>query len=295
MGIEERREGAIVKAHMNTSAKSKFLLFASILPFALSGCSNRGGPTVDVKDAPAFIEGEYVDFSEGDTRVFDVSDDYSNGNPFGCVWTRRNAVYTNDCFELSITKEEDTFYGGEQRSRGEEGRFLYGYFGCYMKPAKVAGTVSTFFTYTGPYENCPHDEIDIEFLGKDTTSVQFNYFANGSHGNEYIYELGFDASEEYHQYGFYWGKNEIVWYVDLKPVYKATKGIPNTPGRIFQNCWCGDPTNGSIIGWMGSLEEDKLPAIAQYQKLTYADIDGRNVAERELPPPLPLDSASDLK
>ena len=33
--------------------------------------------------------------------------------------------------------------------------------------------------YTGPSEGKPWDEIDIEFLGKDTTKVQFNYFTHG--------------------------------------------------------------------------------------------------------------------
>ena len=28
-------------------------------------------------------------------------------------------------------------------------------------------------------ERNPHDEIDIEFLGKDTTHVQFNFFVDG--------------------------------------------------------------------------------------------------------------------
>lgn len=44
-------------------------------------------------------------------------------------------------------------------------------------------------------------EIDIEVLGKDTTKVQFNYYTNGVGNHEYMYDLGFDASEGFHTYG----------------------------------------------------------------------------------------------
>lgn len=40
------------------------------------------------------------------------------------------------------------------------------------------------------------DEIDVEVLGKDTTKVQFNYYTNGTGNHEYLYDLGFDASED---------------------------------------------------------------------------------------------------
>lgn len=68
------------------------------------------------------------------------------------------------------------YTGGEWRSKE---RFGYGLYQVNMKPIKNPGVVSSFFTYTGPSEGKPWDEIDIEFLGKDTTKVQFNYFTNG--------------------------------------------------------------------------------------------------------------------
>ena len=58
-------------------------------------------------------------------------------------------------------------------------------------------------------------------LGKDTTKVQFNYYTNGVGNHEYMYDLGFDASEGYHTYGFDWQKDSITWYVDGKAVYSC--------------------------------------------------------------------------
>ena len=101
-----------------------------------------------------------------------------------------------------------------------------------MQAIKNDGVVSSFFIYTGPSDNNPWDEIDIEVLGKDTTKVQFNYFTNGVGNHEYMYDLGFDASKGYHTYGFDWQPDKITWYVDGKEVYSATTNIPSTPGKI---------------------------------------------------------------
>lgn len=44
--------------------------------------------------------------------------------------------------------------------------------------------------------------INIEILGKDTTKVQFNYFTDSRGDHEFFYDLGFDASEDFHDYAF---------------------------------------------------------------------------------------------
>ena len=89
-----------------------------------------------------------------------------------------------------------------------------------MKAANCSGVISSFFTYT----NQPvWDEIDIEFLGKDMTRVQFNYYTNGVGGHEFYFDLGFDASEDFHEYAFDWQRDSITWYIDGKAVYRATR------------------------------------------------------------------------
>lgn len=105
----------------------------------------------------------------------------------------------------------------------------FGYYETSMQAIKNDGVVSSFFTYTGESDGNPWDEIDIEVLGKDTTKVQLNYYTNGQGNHEYMYDLGFDASEGYHTYGFDWQRDSITWYVDGKAVYKATNNIPTTP------------------------------------------------------------------
>lgn len=133
-----------------------------------------------------------------------------------------------------------------------------------MKPIKNDGVVSSFFTYTGPSDNNPWDEIDIEFLGKDTTKVQFNYYTDGKGGHEHLYDLGFDASEEFHTYGFMWQTDSIVWYVDGEAVYSATENIPQTPSKIMLNAWPGT----GVDGWLNAFD-GTVPLYASYHFIDF--------------------------
>ena len=258
-----------------------FLLIPAAM--LLAAC-HRGGTGQNIQADPLEIK-KIADFS-GDYSSVYASSGYGNGAPFNVEWSSNDAKVANGELNLSIHKNaegrEYPWTGGEMRTKSFYG---YGDFSVRMKPAKVVGTASTFFTYTGEWDSETkhpstgetdtrnpgnpdgvHDEIDIEFLGKDTTKVQFNYFTNGRGGNEYMYELGFDASLEYHTYGFRWEKTQITWFVDDKPVYRATDNIPSHPGRVITNYWCG--TNGitGAEGWMGKYTGEN-PAPATYQWL----------------------------
>lgn len=129
-----------------------------------------------------------------------------------------------------------------------------------MKPIKNNGVVSSFFIYTGPSDSNPWDEVDIEFVGKDTTKVQFNYYTNGTGGHEHYHSLGFDAAGGFHTYGFAWTEGSITWYVDGQEVYTASENIPVTPGRVMMNVWPGI----NVDGWLNPFD-DTVPLHAEYQ------------------------------
>ena len=133
-----------------------------------------------------------------------------------------------------------------------------------MQAIKNDGVVSSFFTYTGPSDNNPWDEIDIEILGKDTTKVQLNYYKDGQGGHEFMYDLGFDASEAYHTYGFDWQPDHITWYVDGKAVHTMYGNMPNTPGKIMMNTWPGLHVDEWLKPFNGHT-----PLTARYQWVTY--------------------------
>lgn len=247
--------------------KKKILVVASafvataIAAGAFAGC---GGNKPDGKLTDKPLTGSVLaNFTEGEMpEATYASDGWTNGSAFNTQWSADCVSFDNGAMHLSIAENEDgseatnnEYFSGEVRTYQY---FGYGDYTVKMKPAKKVGTASTFFSYTGPGDEeegedpAPHDEIDIEFLGKDTTMVQFNYFVNGNGGHEYLYHLGFDASEEYHEYGYRWTEEYIVWFVDGTPVHKveasAENPMPSHPSKIFMNYWCGTEEGH---GWMG--------------------------------------------
>ena len=267
-------------------------LVLSLSMFSITSCGNRIAR--EISEGPEFIEKAFIDYTEGQPSVITASDGWTNGGSFGVTWKANNIKFDQDngC-QMSITKEGDEFYGSELKTTTENFDFFhYGYFGTWMKPSNEVGTASTFFIYTGENDNNPHDEIDVEFLGKDTTKVQFNWFHNGKGGHEHLYNLGFDASKEFHQYGFLWAKDKITWYIDLKPVYETNYDIPTTPCRIFQNFWKGNSADRGIINWMGSIDESKLPFYCYAKSITYATLEGKGL--ENIPQPIEHKSIDDI-
>ena len=267
-----------------------------VLGLSVLGMTSCGGNRVarEISEGPEFIEKTFLDFTAGTPSAITPSDGWCNGGPFGVTWKANNVKFdeTNGC-QMSVTKEGDEFYGAELKTTTENFDFFhYGYFGTWMKPSNEVGTASTFFTYTGEVDENPHDEIDIEFLGKDTTKVQFNWFCNGTGGHEHLYNLGFDASKEFHQYGFLWTEEKITWYVDFKPVYETNYDIPKTPQRIFQNFWKGNSSDVGIMNWMGRIDESKLPFYCYSKSISYATLEGKGL--ENVPEPVKPKSIDDI-
>ena len=224
-------------------------------------------------DAPAETQdsSQYTllgDFTKGEAAGFYASDGWSNGSMFDCAWKKANIKFEDSVMKLTIDKTPS----GEKTAAEYRTKEFYGY-GLYevsMKPIKNDGVVSSFFTYTGPSDNNPWDEIDIEFLGKDPTKVQFNYFTDGKGNHEKLYDLGFDASEDFHTYGFEWLEGSIKWYVDGKEVHSATDNIPKTPGRLMMNVWNGRGVDSWLKPYDGTA-----PLTAEYQWARFTAADGQ--------------------
>lgn len=153
-----------------------------------------------------------------------------------------------------------------------EAQYLYGRFEVVMKPARVSGVVTAFFLYRFD----PWQEIDMEFLGNDTTKLLLNVFYNpGEEGDKYNYgfrgtpvvvELGFDAAEDFHRYAVEWDPDEIRWFVDDRLLHRRRAGrptpIPHLPMRFHLNLW---PTCSEELA--GPFNASALPAKAKFRSL----------------------------
>lgn len=231
--------------------------------------STKADTTLNTDLAPEQAEDRdffETDFKNGASPDWHIASGWSNGAPFDCIWSENCVKFENGVMKLIIDKiVEGQYRGGEYRTNE---MFGYGLYEVEMKAIKNKGVVSSFFTYTGPSDNNPWDEIDIEFLGKDTTKVQFNYYTDGVGGHEYMHQLGFDASEDFHRYAFKWEKDKITWYVDGEEVYSATENLPSTPGKIMMNAWNGI----GVDGWLGKFDGN-VPLTAEYKSVKFTPIE----------------------
>ncbi|ORA62790.1 hypothetical protein BST23_19835 [Mycolicibacterium elephantis] len=101
---------------------------------------------------------------------------------------------------LTLREEATTVRQYTSAAIASRQTYLYGSFTAELRPARVPGLITGLFLH----RNGPRQEIDIEFLGKDTTKMLVNVYYNpGPHGTrlEYGYrgtptqvDLGFDAA-----------------------------------------------------------------------------------------------------
>ena len=202
-----------------------------------------------------------ANFSNYDSSLWEKAD-WDNGDMFNCMWRPSQVTINNGKMVLTLDRDYDPshhypYKSGEYRTKSF---FGFGYYEVRMKPAKNPGIVSSFFTYTGPSDGNPWDEIDIEFLGKDTTKVQFNWWKDGQGNNEYYYNLGFDASQSFNTYGFDWKPNSIDFYVNGVKVHTGTRNIPQTPSKIMMNLWPGI----GVDDWLEPFN-GRTPLTAEYE------------------------------
>lgn len=144
-------------------------------------------------------------------------------------------------------------------------KYLYGEFGAVIKASNAPGVITGLFLH----RNSPRQEIDIEILGKDTTKILLNVYYNpgsdgakleyGYRGTPVLVDLGFDASDDYHQYRIEWYPGQIRWFVDNLLIYERFEWgptpIPHLPMQFHVNLW---PSRSVELS--GRLADGKLPA-----------------------------------
>jgi endo-1,3-1,4-beta-glycanase ExoK len=183
--------------------------------------------------------------------IFSASSHGNADSFYGGDWRPENIYARNGGAFLEVKRESHgglPFTAGEMQSRDT---YQYGRYEVIMQPAKGSGLVTAFFTYTGPWFGDPHDEIDIEFVGTDTTQIHFNYFRNGKSIKPATFDLPFDAAAKPHLYAFEWRPDGVTWFVD-EVAYYATeagdKAIPKAAGKVMFSAWTG---KSGMQAWHG--------------------------------------------
>lgn len=209
--------------------------------------------------------------SQAEEGLFRPSTHDTRDSFYGVNWRADNIRRAEGRTELVVRSDPggtQPYTAGEIQSDAHYG---YGRYEAIMRPARGSGLVSAFFTYTGPWHGDPHDEIDIEFLGMDTTRIHFNYFRNGRRGRDATFDLPFDAADAERLYAFEWTPEGITWFVENVPYYATLPDdpmLPKAPGKIIFSAWTGQPF---MQGWHGAQTFDS-PAAAHVSCASYVPL-----------------------
>ena len=232
--------------------------------------------TVGVMNTSFASSQEIPFFSAGsriDTKAWYLSHGWANGVHQSCEW-RNNAIGAQQG-RLTITLSER---GGKKRPFGcgeiqSKEKYGHGRYEARMRTAKGSGLNTAFFTYIGQPHQKEHDEIDFEFLGKNPTVVEVTHYRNSKKGTLKAVQLGFDSSEEFHNYAFEWDAEEIRWYVDDKLVFKTegTVPVPIHKQKIFFSLWSGGK---SMNDWLGRFKY-KQPVTAEIEWVKFTPFENQ--------------------
>src|SRR5664280_2912247 len=154
--------------------------------------------------------------------------------------------------------------------------FTHGRFQAEVRAAAGSGLITGFFLHRGS----PRQEIDIEFAGSDPRRLLTNVFFNpgddgaamafGYRGSPCWIDLGFDTTEDFHEYAIDWRPDRVAWLVDGKVVHERGSWdptpIPHLGMRVHANLWA--PRSQELAG---RIDERTLPASAAFRIVLVAD------------------------
>ncbi|CAI5500965.1 unnamed protein product [Closterium sp. Naga37s-1] len=155
----------------------------------------------------------------------------------------------------------------------------FGFFSVdYRCPqGKGSGLVSSFYLSSQEGSKV-QDEIDFEWLGKNNTVVQTNFYVRGVGGNEKLVTLGHDCSAAFHNYALYWTNKQLIWYIDFVPVRvllntTAIDGAPypSKPSFLYASVWdASGICNGCWAGNRdpGTATDPTWQVFAEYRNMT---------------------------
>lgn len=251
----------------------EILLFSSMLSFAgiaLSTSSVTHFWDAGTADAPVakaaighplperLVGGEpfFDSFDQHNRELWNISNGWRNGEWTVNDW-RRSQVRFDGKLHLTLERKQTDlaqFSGAELQSRRNYG---HGYYEVKMRAAPASGTVSGFFTYTGPPFGNPWDEIDVEILGAKPREVMFTYYRNGEKIS-HKHPLHFDATEQEHVYGFDWQPGFIRWYVNGVVAHEVVGDdlpLPITKQKLMVSLWGSE----QLRSWVGPFDPATLP------------------------------------
>lgn len=188
------------------------------------------------------------------------------------IFKKENVEIINNILTLSLYHENAKVRNYTSGAIVSTEYLSYGKYSVEIKPSGVEGIITGVFLH----RNSPHQEIDIEFLGKNHYGMLINVFYNpgidgtkleyGYRGTPIWVNLDFDVTEDFHEYEIEWNEHYIIWKVDELEVYKRNvwqpTPIPSLPMQFNINIW-----NTNSVELAGILENNKLPTMSEIKSV----------------------------
>jgi len=239
---------------------------ASMLLLALAAslvAAPHAARAQDVSSAPSFVD----DFKNFDRSRWYVSDGWSNGPHQNCTWSKSLVALSDGALTLGFEKRQtkDREYAcGEIQTKQ---RYGYGTYEARMKTDTGSGLNAAFFSYIGPSDKQPWDEIDFEVLTKDTSKVQVNTYISGKPKNEKLADVEGGTDKGFNDYGFVWEKDRLRFYVNGKLVQEVTNPaeLPTHSQKIFFSLWGSD----KLTNWMGAFADPGRKVTMQVERVAF--------------------------
>ncbi|KNG91591.1 transglycosidase, GH16 family, partial [Aspergillus nomiae NRRL 13137] len=228
-----------------------------------------------------------------------IADDQTECNPLNNTCPADPALGTEHTWWFNSTLDEKlwnmttgvptyTSEGAEFSIKTENGSTLlqsnfYIFFGvmeAHVKMAKGAGIISSVILQSDDL-----DEIDWEWVGYNTSSVQSDFFGKGNTttSDRGGFHAVANADTEFHNYTSYWDKDRLEWWIDnelvrtvnySEPLTVYGKNYPQTPCRVKVSNWPVGIASQSIgnIEWGGGLVNwTNLPFTMTVQRIRVQD------------------------
>jgi len=214
----------------------------------------------------ARADGAFFDGFDGlDRDRWYVSDGWTNGDHQSCLWQQDRVRVADGRLRLSL----ESLPGGDPPLACAEvqsnARFAYGTFEARMKVPYAVGLNANMFTYIGPPQNKPHQEIDFEFIAPDGPSLQTNVHFDGQDPRPELLEMDDDGA--FRTYSMIWEPERIRWFIDGVQIREARGGsIPDEAQKLYLSLWSSD----RLTGWMGDFEARNAPQVLEVDWVAYS-------------------------
>ena len=180
---------------------------------------------------PALSKAIFYDFTKGSS---------SDWTPSTGVFPTYNA--TGALFTIAKPLDSPTLFSNWY--------MMYGHYDIVAQIAPGQGVVSSSVLMSDD-----KDEIDLEWVGSQSNSLQCNYFGKGQEGSEQTVTVS-SPDTTYHTYSIDWTASALTWSADgkvLRTITSSSPNYPQTPMKLQIGVWPGgDPHEASgTIAWAG--------------------------------------------